>query len=127
MIASPVPFFFAIFINNSILDGGQMKIVGGQTWTNNGQTNAVEFCQKFEFGSAIFTDLNYRHGFFDPGSTTPKTVSSQNAAFYARHCAHASESCNVRQITVIALTRAPVSSVRAGMPEICLCHCYTRT
>lgn len=48
---------------------------------------------------------------------SPKIVSCLKAAFHARHSAHTSESCNLRQITVIALAQAPVSSVRAGMSE----------
>ena len=35
------------------------EIFYGQTRANDGQTNAVSFFQKFEFGGAIFTDLNY--------------------------------------------------------------------
>ena len=46
------------FCHNFFLKGGQTKIFVGQTWANGGQTNAVEFFQKFEFGGAIFTDLD---------------------------------------------------------------------
>ena len=48
-------FFLAIFF----LEGGPTKIFYEQTWANDGQTNAVSFFQKFEFGGAIFTELIY--------------------------------------------------------------------
>ena len=48
-------FFF--FGHIFFLEGGQTKIFYGQTWANDGQTNAVSFFRKFEFGGAIFTEL----------------------------------------------------------------------
>ena len=41
-------FFFGGWANENFL------------WANDGQTNAVSFFQKFEFGGAIFTELRIR-------------------------------------------------------------------
>ena len=47
---------FVLFIT-FFLKGGQTKIFVGQTWTNVGQTNAIEFFLNFKFGGANFTEL----------------------------------------------------------------------
>ena len=63
------PSFFAIFINNSILEGGQTKSWGGQTWTNDGQSFApVKLLKSFHGGAG--EKFCFVHNFFLKGGQT---------------------------------------------------------